>query len=202
MTLITCPGCSQTISDDQCPHCGFKRNYIEGQFLGTEGTTEDCIKAIVAVLASPFKCSSITALFCRKGSGEEDDIVCFVVWDWIKEITIIRNGFAVNGFTGRTGLAHVFYLINLYQIPLFQNRVDMKFFDRISHGYITLGDREPLRKDTTAASFLVLDYPYPWHTSKKLLWDDFHLRYSIPYWLLEPEFYQDVREFTNNQASA
>ncbi len=93
--------------------------YSSPQYLGREGITIPCIRAMAAVLTSSFRPKKVTVVSYRFPL-HHDDAVMFLVWDWLVEpdVTIISDGFGTHGGEGGRGLGTVLGLLKFYGIPL------------------------------------------------------------------------------------
>lgn len=170
------------------------------QYLGESGYTQPCVKAITAILTSPYRPRAITAVFREMEPGEHDTDVGLVVWDWITSATIIADGFGTHHGEGGRGFATACDLIAFYQIPLQAIWLKDPQYTRIMHGYATREDLDSIRLDAqvTDASSL---HPL---MDKRPLWQDEPPISTppVPYWLLEPEFLDDAQELEHAPTNA
>jgi Protein of unknown function (Hypoth_ymh) len=170
------------------------------QYLGRSGTTQPCVEAMVTILTSPYRCREITVVFQEKQPGEDSYAVCFVVWDWLGcEITIVPDGFGTHNGTGGWGLEVVLSLIQFYQIPLKEKRVEARQFERIANGHPTARDREQLHQANHCAP------SWPLHVGNfgSRLWAQTGYETAqFPYWLIEPELLGDVKDIERNPGGA
>jgi hypothetical protein len=198
VNTIMCLGCAQTITKtERCPYC---TSGVQVQLLGSSHKADECIQALLAILIGFNKCSAITALFGPRDTTYNSRFVCFAVWNWCgADITIIRDGFSTLGGDDRVDLGHAFHLIALYQIPLFQKQVDEHLFRRVVRGRITDEDLQELRIHEAVGNNLGRSYPYTLSHDKQHLWLYFQ-HPPIPYWMIEPEFYEEVRDLPDHPA--
>ena len=177
-----------------------KHKPLSIQYLGRPGCTYPCVKAMVTILSSPYCCREITVLFCEQEPEEDSAAVCFIVWDWLGcEITIVPDGFGTHSGTGGWGLAVVLSLIQFYQIPLKEKWVKVEQFERIVHGHPTERDCQQLHQ----ADFGAPSWPYCCRDFGTYLWAQ--TRYEttqFPYWLIEPELLNDIKDLERNPSSA
>jgi hypothetical protein len=172
------------------------------QFLGDSGTTFPCLKAMVAILTSPYRPRSITAVFRDRPPGQRTTDVCFVVWDWLgHKATIVSDGFGTHHGEGGRGFAAVCDLIELYEIPLQEHEAGDAQFERIAYGYPTEQDLEQLRHAGPASYYhlrsLARDFG-------RQLWQDEPPRFNtpVPYWVMEPELLGDLKDIQRSPGSA
>lgn len=172
------------------------------QYLGRRGITRSCVQAMVMILTSPYKCREITVLFCEPRQGADASAVCFVIWEWLGcEITIVPDGFGTHGGTGGWGLAVVLSLIQFYGIPLKEKWVEEDQFERIANGHPTARDcRELHQADHGAPSWTLYQGDFDTH-----LWAQVGNQFetaAFPYWVIEPELLNDVKDFERNPGIA
>jgi hypothetical protein len=167
------------------------------QYLGESGITYPCVKAIVA---SPYRCRAITAVFRKTQSGQVNTDVCFVVWNWLgMKATLIADGFGTHNGTGGWGLALVLSLIQFYQIPLQKRWVALDQFERIAHGHPSEEDLEQLQHADDDGP----DSPYILRALGEQLWSqDLFFTSPVPYWLMEPELLDDLKEIEHDPGIA
>jgi hypothetical protein len=170
------------------------------QYLGESGHTYPCVRAMVTIMTSPYRCREITVVFREQPRGEDSTDVCFVIWDWLGcEITIVPDGFGTHSGTGGWGLAVALSLIQFYQIPLKEKWIETDQFERIANGYPTDRDCEQLHQ----ADFGAPSWPYFQHDFGSLLWSQIRREASqFPYWLMEPELLNDIKDVERNPGSA
>jgi Protein of unknown function (Hypoth_ymh) len=170
------------------------------QYLGRSGTTHPCVEAMVTILTSPYRCREITVVFQEKQPGEGANAVCFVVWDCLGcEITIVPDGFGTHAGTGGWGLAVVLDLILFYQIPLKEKWVEARQFERIANGHPTAHDREQLHQ----ADHCTPSWPFYVGNFGSHLWvKAAYETTQFPYWLIEPELLNDVKDIEHNPGGA
>lgn len=176
------------------------RNPLPIQYLGERGTTEPCVRAMVTILTSPYRCRAMTVLFCHKRPEEDSYAVCFVVWDWLdREITVVPDGFGTHQGIGGWGLALVLSLIRFYQVPLQEKWIQADQFERIANGHLTVRDRQQLHQADDGAP------SWPFHEGDfgPELWSQVARETSqFPYWLIEPELLNDTKDLERNPGSA
>lgn len=173
------------------------------QYLGKRGLTYPCVQAMATILTSPYPCGEITVVFQEQADGEDHTAVCFVIWDWLYYgITIVPDGFGTHSGTGGWGLDVVLALIQFFQIPLKEKWVEADQFERIASGYPTTRDYEQLHEPdhcTPSWPSHLQDYEYRGH----VLWTDLPRETSqFPYWLIEPELLDDVKDIERNPGLA
>src|SRR6266566_996673 len=181
-------------------YMSIKRNPLPIQYLGVRGVTQDCVDAMVTILTSLFRCRAITVLFCHKRPEEDTYAVCFIIWDWLgHEITIVPDGFGTHQGTGGWGLAVVLDLIEFYQISLLEKWVDPDQFERIANGHPTDRDRQQLHQP----DFVAPSWPFHLGHFGSDLWLQIPPETSqFPYWLVEPELIEDIRNLEQNPGIA
>lgn len=174
-----------------------KRPRLQVQYLGVPGVTNECIKALVTILTSPYPCREITILFCKEHEHplheEQHYSASFVAWDWLdSEVTIVPDGFGTHGGTGGWGLALALELIRFHAIPLKEKWiVDAEQFHRINRGTPTGRDLKDLRQSEFGAP----SWPAYMRNFGSRLWLQVtpHAYWRFPYWLLEPELWENVK---------
>jgi hypothetical protein len=166
------------------------------QYLGRVGTTQPCVETMVTILTSPYRCREITVVFQEKQPGEDSYAVCFVVWDWLGcEITIVPDGFGTHAGTGGWGLALVLSLIQFYQIPIKEKCVEARQFERIVSGHPTARDRQQLHQaDYGTPSWRFYEGDFGSELWAQVAYENAH----FPYWLIEPELLNDVKDIERN----
>jgi hypothetical protein len=165
------------------------------QYLGKRGLTFPCIQAMATILISPYPCREITVVFQEPARGEDHTDVCFVIWDWLGYgMTIVPDGFGTHHGTGGWGLRVVLALIQFYQVPLKEKWVAADQFERLANGHPTTRDWEQLhRADPCAPSWP--SYLQDYEHRGRVLWTDLpRERSQFPYWLIEPELLNDVKD--------
>lgn len=175
-----------------------EREPLSIQYLGQSGSTFPCVRAMVTILSSPYSCREITVVFREQPRGEADTDVCFIVWDWLgTEMTIVPDGCGTHSGTGGWGLGAVLALIQFYRIPLKEKWVESDQFERIVDGYPTERDCQELRQ----ADFGAPSWPSTLREYEKrghILWKDLPREISqFPYWMIEPELLNDVKDLSN-----
>ncbi len=170
------------------------------QYLGESGITYPCVKAMVTILTSPYRCRAITAVFRKTQPGKVNTDVCFIAWNWLGvKATLVADGFGTHHGTGGWGLALVLSLIPFYQIPLQEKWVAPDQFKRIAHGHPTDHDLEPLQHADDDGP----DWPYVLQDLGERLWSqDPFFTAPVPYWLIEPELLDDLKEIERNPSNA
>jgi hypothetical protein len=170
------------------------------QYLGVRGVTQHCVEAIVTILTSPYRCRAITVLFCEKLPEEDSYAVCFIIWDWLgHEITIVPDGFGTHNGSGGWGLSVVLALIQFYQIQLLEKWVHADQFERIANGYPTEQDCQQLHQP----DFGVPSWPLHQREFGSELWVQIsHDTSQFPFWLVEPELLEDIRNLEQNPGIA
>jgi hypothetical protein len=177
-----------------------ERDPLPIQYLGESGHTYPCVRAMVTILTSPYRCREITTLFREQPRGEDSTDVCFVIWDWLGcEITIVPDGFGTHSGTGGWGLAVVLSLIQFYQISLLEKWVNSDQFERISNGYPTARDRIQLHQPDFGAP----SWPFYEGDFGSELWSQAEYETAqFPYWLIEPELLDDIKDLERNPGGA
>jgi len=139
-------------------------------------------------------------VFQKKQPGEDSYAACFVIWDWLGcEMTIVPDGFGTHAGTGGWGLAGVLSLIQFYQIPLKEKWVKREQFERIASGHPTARDREQLHH----ADFGAPSWPYFQQDFGAELWAQAGYETAqFPFWLMEPELLQDIKDLERNPGIA
>ncbi len=174
------------------------------QYLGKRGATYPCVRAMVTILTSAYSCSEITVVFREHLPEEDHTAVCFVIWDWpdYGSMTIVPDGFGTHHGTGGWGLGVVLALIQFFQVPLKEKWVEADQFERIANGYPTEHDGEQLHQaDHCAPSWPSFFHDY--EDRGHLLWADLpRERSQFPYWVIEPELLDDVKDIERNPGLA
>lgn len=176
------------------------------QYLGVRGNTRECVHAMVNILTSPYPCKEITIVVERR-RGKDHEAVCFVIWGWLgQDVTIVPDGFGTHGGTGGWGLGLVLELIEFYRATLKEQWVEPEMFERIAGGRPTNQDIADLQQmDITTSS-----WPF-WKslfrsrlTGPSRTWSAFDGAWAkqFPFWLLELELLDEVRDVERDPASA
>lgn len=181
-----------------------QRLQLQIQYLGVRGSTHECVRAMVTILTSFYPCKEITVLFGPPSQASDDkhSLVSFIVWDWLgKHVTIVPDGFGTHSGTGGWGLALVLELIQFYQVPIKEKWIeDEGQFERINDGFPTTRDLRDLHQSDDWAP----SWPYNMRDFGSEIWSAISPDpvETFPYWLVEPELFEYVRNFRNDPDGA
>ena len=134
-------------------------SYASPSYLGETGITVPCIKAMVAILTSPFRPqkNTMVSLPFRQSIGSPHDAVMFFVWDWPQEFngTVIPDGFSTHGGEGGAGLATVLGLLRFCGVPLEHVVIhDKRMFEEFAKEW---------KLTPRMFAYLKSTYPYNWN---------------------------------------
>lgn len=172
------------------------------QYLGVPGSTNECVHAMVTILTSPYPCQEIT-IVVEHVDGEDHEAVCFVVWGWLgQDVTIVPDGFGTHGGTGGWGLGLVLELMEFYRVTIKERWVEPDMFERIASGQPTRSDLATLQQtDMTAPSWPYWKRLFTRPQRTRAAFDDAWAE-QFPFWLLEPEILDEVRDVKQDPATA
>jgi hypothetical protein len=170
---------------------------FEYQFLGDCGSTQRCVKAMIAILTGPYRPSAVTVVFREMKQDDTTTDVGFVVWDWITQATVIADGFGTHHGEGGRGFATICDMVQFYEIPLQEIWLKDDQYERIVFGHPTNEDLEYVRHHADPAdayNLLTLSQ------FRRQLWHErmpgFHT--PVPYWMIEPELREDLKDIERN----
>lgn len=177
-----------------------RQSPLSFQYLGESRVPFSCIAALITVVTSPYRPRTITVVFCEMQRGQDSTDACFLVWDWFAhDATIIADGFGTHPGISSRGLALALGLITFYHLPLHESWVEREQFKRIASGHPTAYDLEHVSSTESRTphwpDFLPEDGISVWsHMQLPTL--------PIPYWLLEPEVMDDLKDIERDPGSA
>lgn len=182
---------------------GDNKSPLEYQYLGASGDTGACMRAMIAILTSPYRPRAITAVLRQMREDQTTTSVCFVVWDWIGDkATLISDGFGTHHGEGGRGLATVIDMIQFYDIPLQEFWAESDQFRRIAYGHPTRADLDQLRSADAASLYNLLSLSefglQLWLEEPTQLRD----QTPLPHWLMVPELIDILKEVEHNSANA
>ncbi|MNH97803.1 hypothetical protein D3C73_505090 [compost metagenome] len=170
------------------------------QLLGARGSTYQCVEAMITVLTSHNRPSSITIVYDEENHYKEKNInVAFIVREWLQsEITVIPDGFSTTGGTGRWGISICIALIKAANIRIEEVSLKRDVFERLCNAKILKEDltqfiapinyenwRLYLREDHEKAIGSGTIWMHIPEVSKSLF-------SRLPHWTISPELFRQA----------